>query len=88
MFLTRPSLGEQVGGLYRLVLDSSQFPLTNKFSVNNVTNNNNLTIPSSDLWKFRLGHVSNKRLNHMSQLYPNLTIDSHATCDICKFAKQ
>jgi len=24
----------------------------------------------------------------MSQLYPNLTFDNHATCDICHFVKQ
>jgi hypothetical protein len=81
-------LGEQVGGLYRLVLDTSKYQLPNTLSVNNVTISNNSNIPTSALWHFRLGYISNKRLNHMSQLYPTLTVDSHATCDICQFAKQ
>jgi hypothetical protein len=35
-----------------------------------------------------LGHVSRKRLSHMSNIYPSLTFDHKATCDICHFAKQ
>jgi len=42
----------------------------------------------SALWHFRLGHVSYKRLAHMSQLYPSLSFDSNATCDICHFSRQ
>jgi len=81
-------LGDQIEGLYRLVLDSFNKPLCNSLSVNNISSNTNLTIPSTTLWHFRLGHVSHKRLTHMSQLYPSLTFDDNATCDICHFAKQ
>jgi len=81
-------LGEQIEGLYRLVLDSFNKPLCNSLSVNNISTDPNLTIPSSPLWHFRLGHASHKRLTHMSQLYPSLTFDHNATCDICHFAKQ
>jgi len=81
-------LGDQVEGLYRLALDFLAFPLHNTFSVNHVSTNKNLTIPSSALWHFRLGHVSQKRLSHMSTLFPSLTFDHNAICDICHFAKQ
>jgi len=79
------SLGDQFEGFYRLVLDFPAFPLNNTSSGNIVSTNKLITIPSSALWHFRLGHVSHKRL---SQLYPTLSFDSHATCDICHFAKQ
>jgi hypothetical protein len=81
-------LGEQIEGLYRLDLDSFNKPLCNSLSVNHISTHTNLTIPSSALWHFRLGHVSPKRLIHMSQLYPTLTFDHNATCDICHFSKQ
>jgi len=81
-------LGDQVEGLYRLVLDFSAFRLHNTFSVNHVSTNKNFTIPSSTLWHFRLAHVSHNRLSHMSKLYPSLTFDHKAACDICHFAKQ
>jgi hypothetical protein len=80
--------GDQVESLYILGLDFSTFPLHNTFSVNHVSTNKNLIIPSSALWHFRLGHVSHKRLSHMSKLYPSLTFDHKAACDICHFAKQ
>jgi len=74
-------LGDQIEGLYRLDL---AFFNTASY----IVAIRNLTIPSSALWHFRLGHVSHKRLTHMSQLYPTLTFDHNATCDICHFAKQ
>jgi len=40
-------LGDQIEGLYRLALDSFNLPLCNNFSVNHVSTNTNLTIPSS-----------------------------------------
>jgi hypothetical protein len=79
-------LGNQIEGLYRLDLGFFHCSLPNKIFANNITTN--FTLPASALWHFRLGHVSNKRMSHMSQLYPSLTFDSHATCDICHFAKQ
>jgi hypothetical protein len=81
-------LGDQIEGLYRLALDSFNLPLCNNFFVDHFSTNTNLTIPSSALWHFRLCHVSHKRLSHMSHLYPSLTFDHNATCDIFHFAKQ
>jgi len=82
-------LGDQIEGLYRLYLAFfNTTSYNNALSVNHISTNTNLTIPSSALWHFRLGHVSHKRLAYMSQLYPTLTFDHNATCDICHFAKQ
>lgn len=81
-------LGEQFEGLYRLVLDFSAFPLHNNSFIYHVSTNKNMTIPSSTLWHFKLWHVSHKRLSHMSKLYPSLSFDHQATCDICHFVRQ
>jgi len=81
-------LGDQFEGLYILALDFFTFPLNNTSSVNFFSTNKLITIPSSALWHFRLGHDSHKRLSQKAQLYPTLSFISHATCDICHFAKQ
>jgi len=62
--------------------------LNKSLSVNTVSVNKLITIPSSALWHFRLGHVSYKRLAHMSHLFPSLSFDSQTTCDMCHFARQ
>jgi hypothetical protein len=81
-------LGEQFEGLYRLNLDFFNSSLNKSLSVNNVSANKLTTIPLSAIWHFRLGHVSHKRLARMSQLYPSMSFDYKATCDICHFASQ
>ncbi|KAK2459095.1 putative mitochondrial protein [Trifolium repens] len=45
-------------------------------------------IPSSALWHFRFGHLSNNRLSKMTSLYPSISCDNKAICDVCHFAKQ
>lgn len=45
------------------------------------------TISNQALWHFRLKHLSHYRLSKMSQVYPNITHDNKASCDICHFAK-
>lgn len=42
----------------------------------------------NDLWYFRLGHVSNKNLSHMTLLYPSIYFYNKATCDIRHLARQ
>jgi len=81
-------LGEQFEGLYRLNLDFFASSLNKTLCVNNLSINKLITIPSSASWHFRLGHVSYERLAHMSQLYPSLSFDSNATCDIYHFARR
>jgi hypothetical protein len=57
-------------------------------SISSVTCNSSISIPVQALWHFRLGHLSHQRLNKMSSLYPMITNDNKAICDICHFAKQ
>ncbi|GAU31820.1 hypothetical protein TSUD_58210 [Trifolium subterraneum] len=85
-------LGDQVDGLYRLqynhtFLASQALPQSFPKSINNVAVNS-VVIPVSALWHFRLGHVSNNRLLRMSKLYPFLSIDNKAVCDVCQFARK
>nr|ABD32757.1 Integrase, catalytic region [Medicago truncatula] len=65
-------LGENIHGLYRLVVsaDSFQSPShrfnNNLFvSCNNVSQSHFIVIPNSALWHYRMGHLSHQRLSHM-----------------------
>jgi len=95
-------LGNLCDGLYRLHPStpappqahfiSSVVSSSNKVSLqscNSVSSGNHVSsIPSNAIWHFRLGHLSNQRLSMMHSLYPSITIDNKAICDICHFAKQ
>lgn len=48
----------------------------------------NIVIPKSAIWNFRLGHMSSKRIAQMSKLYSSFEYDNNSTCDICHLAKQ
>jgi hypothetical protein len=91
-------LGDQANGLYRLVVNGTHpifptldFQLFNK-TVNLTCTSSNVNatsiIPLSALWHFRLGHLSHRRLSHMSQLYPTIVVDNKEACDIYHYAKQ
>ncbi|MCH84099.1 integrase catalytic region, partial [Trifolium medium] len=62
-------LGNHVEGLYKLQLDDSFLTVqANNLYVSpsiNTTESSHQLIPTSALWHFRLGHVSNSRLSHM-----------------------
>ncbi|PNX73342.1 peptide transporter PTR2, partial [Trifolium pratense] len=85
-------LGEHVDGLYKLPVNASflasqaSLNFSSAF-INNVVDKHQ-TIPMSAIWHFRLGHVSNARLSNMIQMYPSITVDTQAVCDVCHFAKQ
>jgi transposase InsO family protein len=82
-------LGEHVDGLYKLQVPPSfhATSLTPSFSINNVATQHQ-TIPTSAIWHFRLGHVSNSRLSSMISVYPSISVDNKTVCDICHFARQ
>jgi len=88
-------LGEKTNGIYKLVMNasaSSQFSPHNKLSPTlcNIYASNKSTftvIPSSAIWRFRFGHLSHQRLSQMNNLYPSITCDNKATCDICHFSR-
>nr|KYP36109.1 Retrovirus-related Pol polyprotein from transposon TNT 1-94 [Cajanus cajan] len=53
------------------------------------TNNATATpINNSNLWHFRLGHLSSNRLNVLNQQFPFISKHSNEVCDVCHFAKQ
>jgi len=93
-------LGDLCDGLYRLRMpppshsshfsdNITTFPCNkvSSQSCNSVSCTSNIHIPSTALWHFRLGHLSNQRLSQMHQLYPTIHVDNKSTCDICHFAK-
>jgi hypothetical protein len=86
-------LGEIVDGLYHLKVPDSF--LASHASLNSISvSANNVdvhhqTIPMSAIWHFRLGHVSNKCITNMIQMYPFISIDNkEVVCDICHLSKQ
>ncbi|WVY96787.1 hypothetical protein V8G54_028938 [Vigna mungo] len=69
-------------------LKEGLFHLTIGKERNPSTNNTTTTINNSNLWHFRLGHLSSSRLNALNQKFPFISKDSHEICDICHLAKQ
>jgi hypothetical protein len=73
-------------GLYHLEINkdaSSQIPkakFANNFQTPPITNTN--------LWHFRLGHLSGKRLNDLHVNFPFISKHVDENCDICHLAKQ
>jgi hypothetical protein len=75
-------VGEERGGLFYLL----QAPKT-------VANNSrvltaSLKDSSSDLWHYRLGHLSSSRLSLLHSLVPSISVDSNKVCNVCPMAKQ
>jgi hypothetical protein len=88
-------LGENLNGLYRLVVSADSFkPSSHSFnknlsvSCNNVSQSSFNVIPASALWHYRLGHLSHQRLSHMHSMYPSISCNNKDVCDICHLAKQ
>ena len=42
----------------------------------------------TNIWHFRLGHLSGKRLNILSQDFPFISKHTMEMCDVCHLAKQ
>lgn len=82
-------LGKQSRGLYRLQIDAC--PLLDDakhFHSSLPPNDINNILANNVLWHFRPGHVSNNNLKHFTIMYPSITFDNKATCDICHLARQ
>ena len=45
-------------------------------------------VTSSNLWHFRLGHLSRKKLNVLNQKFPFISKHTNEMCDVCHLAKQ
>lgn len=62
----------------------------NAYHITNSSSNSfttNFVIPKSALWDFRLGKVSFKRINKISQMYTSFDFYHNPTCYICHMAK-
>ena len=73
-------------GLYHLNINKEAKIPQPKQSPSN--NNTVHTISSSNLWHFRLGHLSGNRLNMLHEQFPFIPSHVNENCDICHFAKQ
>ena len=71
---------EKIDGLYHLILSS-------KLAISSSLNNVSVTIPSSALWHFRLGHLSSTRLEKLHASFPFIDVDKNSICDVCHYAK-
>ena len=70
-------VGEEKRGLFHLIQLASQ--LFAKLGVNSATLKN----PSTDLWHFRRGHLSNFRMSLLYNLVPFISVVSNKVCNIC-----
>jgi hypothetical protein len=78
--------GELVEGLYYLTTKTKP-KLASANTTSPQTYSSNFHIPSQALWHFRLGHLSNKRLQVMQHDFPSVILDSNSICDICHYAR-
>jgi len=89
-------LGANLNSLYRLVVNAftpshASFHCSNKI-VSTFCNFTSISSCNASLnyalWHFRLGHLSHKRFSEMHTMYPYISCDNKATCDVCYFSKQ
>lgn len=75
-------VGRENDGLFHL-LDSPVLPSpvisAHSLSVKQV---------SSDVWHFRLGHLSDSRIKLLSQYDPSISVNTNNCCTVCPLAKQ
>jgi hypothetical protein len=68
-------------GLYYLKLKDEDV------HVNTTDGSNTTSIPEQAIWHFRLGHLSNTRLQLLHRQFPYITVDNKGICDICHLAR-
>jgi hypothetical protein len=74
-------------GLYHLVQTNKASSTSNHGTSPPFISANNATLPTSALWHFRLGHLSNSRITLLQSKFPFVVHDSTVVCDVCHFAK-
>jgi len=75
-------VGEERGGLFYLLQTPKVFAATSRVLTASLKD------PSSDLWHYRLGHLSHSRLSLLHSLVPSVSVDSNKVCNVCPLAKQ
>jgi hypothetical protein len=79
-------LAEKKDGLYYLAQTHQAASSPLNISTHSISANN-VHLPNSALWHFRLGHLSNSRQALLQSKFPFVSHDSDAVCDVCHFAK-
>jgi hypothetical protein len=87
-------VGKECGGLFHLLdqpeLPSPVYKSALHSSISSVPSSHSFSVKhvSSDVWHFRLGHLSDSRIKLLSQYDSSITVDSNKCCTICYLAKQ
>ncbi|KAK2450734.1 putative mitochondrial protein [Trifolium repens] len=68
-------------GLYYLQLKDEDV------TVNTTDGSNSISIREQAIWHFRLGHLSNTRIQLLHKQFPYITVDNKGICDICHLAR-
>ena len=73
-------------GLYHLIVNKEEghSPHNSSFIKFSMTT----PVTKSNIWHFRLGHLSGKHLNILNELFPSISRHTLEACDICYMAKQ
>ena len=79
-------LAKLIDGLYYLIVSKSEWFLHTDF----LHANSSVATPitSSNIWHFRLEHLSRKRLNVLNHKFPFISKHVNELCDVCHLAKQ
>jgi len=77
-------VGKECGGLLHLLNKPALPPSTSPFPAQSAS----VKSVFSDVWHYRLGHLSNSRLQLLSQYDSSISVDMNKCCTICPLAKQ
>jgi hypothetical protein len=86
-------LGKEKCGLFHLLLHNAS-KLRSSISISTSTNASSSTLSSpfkyasTNVWYYRLGHISNSRINLLHSLIPSIECNSADICTVCPLAKQ
>lgn len=80
-------LDKHMGELYRLQIDTCPL-IDDTHLLQSHSTSINTIFPRNSLCHFRLCHVSNKNLSHITLLCPSISFDNKVTCDIFHLARQ
>ena len=79
-------LAKLIEGLYYLVIDKDKW--LSSYTNSHVCTTISTPVTAFNVWHFRLGHLSRKRLNILSQSFPFIPKHTIEPCDVCHLAKQ
>ena len=80
-------LGRECNGLYYLDTAPQEGSCINSLHTQAHTFSSP-SIPDTELWHYKLGHLSHSRLQILNRQFPFITYSTNIPCDICQFVKQ